>query len=447
VRYLILAIICVVGTPVYADISPIINLHKGTNLVKLFSGKGKLLAYRLPTKTIFIADPSIADFTVKSEGLLFIIPKKLGQTNLIGLDAENHILFNATIESSIDEFQTYTLMDRVAPGNRLRLKVFNDTVVLTGQVKYPADLDNVTNLLKQYLKGVNIQNMALVESPSQVYLKVRVMEVSRSITSKLGVYWDVAYQTANFGVSSNFGQGLLGNGGGIGGGGGSGGAGGGGGIPGLYINAFIDALVQKGLITILAEPNLTTLSGTQASFLAGGQFPIPVPQTMGVNTIQYQNYGATLAFTPTIIDKSLINLAINTTVSSLSNTGATQSQGYSIPGLSTRNANVTVQLHSGESIAIGGLLQKEMHKAIDKYPGLAELPILGRLFTSKGFSNHESELVIVVTPYLVNPVGGQLASPADSFPSQESKLVPIKPLVQAKKQTIAKRPRLIFEEK
>lgn len=443
-RLFILYLIALFCWPLQAIASPIIAIHPGNNEVKLFMGKGKLLSYHLPVKTIFIADPSIADYTVKSERLLFILPKKLGQTNLIALDESDHIVLNITIQSTVDEYQVYRLLDRVAPGHHVNVQVYNNTLLLTGKVKYPADLDNISNILKAFLKNVDVQNLVTVESPAQVYLKVRVMEVSRSITNKLGVYWNVSYQTNNVSIASSFSptsggfnsSGFNGNGFNQGGGG----------IPGLNINAFIDALTQQGLINILAEPNLTTLSGTQASFLAGGQFPIPVPQSLGVNTIQYQNYGATLAFTPTIINKNLINLAINTTVSSLSSEGATQSQGFNIPGLSTRTANVTLQLHSGESIAIGGLLQKEMHKSINKYPGLAELPILGKLFTSKGYSNNETELVIMVTPYLVNPVNKPLASPMDSYPKIERNIMEVKTIEVKQQQKLAIKPGLLLEK-
>ena len=180
------------------------------------------------------------------------------------------------------------------------------------------------------------------------------------------------------------------------------------------INAIIDALESEGLVSLLAEPNLTALSGETASFLAGGEFPVPVVDRLGGASVEFKDYGVSLAFTPTVLTGNRINLKVMPEVSSISSAGATTLNGINIPALTTRRASTSVELGSGQSFAIAGLLLADTDQSVDKFPGLGDLPILGALFRSTRFERRETELVVIVTPYLVRPVSfGALATPND----------------------------------
>jgi pilus assembly protein CpaC len=251
---------------------------------------------------------------------------------------------------------------------------------------------------------------------------VRVAEVSRRVIKEFGINWDAVFETGDllfgfatgrpaFSAGSAFFRGppqANAN------------------VPDLFfgrftpgdnaVNTAIDALAQEGLVNILAEPNLTALSGETASFLAGGEFPIPVATDNDEIQIEFKEFGIQLAFTPTVLSGSRISLRVRPEVSELSMDGAIQVNGLSIPALKTRRAETTVELGSGQSFAIGGLLSSGIQNAISKTPGLGDLPVLGMLFRSTAFRRDESELVIIVTPYLVRPVGEPvLATPNDGY--------------------------------
>jgi pilus assembly protein CpaC len=186
-------------------------------------------------------------------------------------------------------------------------------------------------------------------------------------------------------------------------------------ILGLDVLGTLDLLENDGLVTTLAEPNLTALSGETASFLAGGEFPIPVSQSLGAVTIEYKQYGVGLAFTPVVLGDGRISMRVRPEVSQLSDAGSVTLNNFVVPALTTRRAETTVELGSGQSFMIAGLLQNSNSNNIEKAPFLGDIPILGALFRSTKFRRDETELVIIVTPYLVRPVSGQLATPADGY--------------------------------
>jgi pilus assembly protein CpaC len=249
-----------------------------------------------------------------------------------------------------------------------------------------------------------------------VQLRVRVAEVSRDVLKQFGINWDALLSSGNFmfglatgnpvvaagtfltrnnNTNSLFGSFRNGA---------------------LDINGLIDAMDDEGLITVLAEPNLTSMSGKPATFLAGGEFPIVVPGDNDRVTIEFKQFGVSLAFTPTLLGQNRISLHVNPEVSQLSNTGAVELGGFSIPALTTRRAETTVELGNGQSFAIAGLLQNDIRHDIDKFPGLGDVPVLGTLFRSDRFQRNETELVIIVTPYLVRPVDEPvLATPGDGY--------------------------------
>lgn len=413
-----------------------IKHHQQANIsgIHLQLGFGKLFYYHGTPKTIFIANTSIADFQAKTPGILYLTPKKVGETNIIGVDKHNHILFDKKLIVGLNKRRVMNIIHNIAPKSNIHVDIMNNTVILRGTAQYASEIKDILEVLHSSYKGLKVLNFLKVTTPPQIYLQVRVIEMSRSASRTIGVNWLAGYTGRKINFQTGF-NGLPQNGGsGLGLGGSNTNNTTGDDTVGLTqltrslsnlvlarfgnfnISAVLEALENHGLATMLAEPNLTTLSGTSASFLAGGEFPIPVSQALGVTTIQFRDFGVSLHFTPTVIQKDLINLHINVDVSSLSGGGAVQANGFSIPGLSTRQSQVSVELHSGQNFAISGLLQKNINKVLRKFPGLGDLPILGALFRSKQFENNQSELVIIVTPYIVQPSSKPLSNPLNALP-------------------------------
>ena len=260
-------------------------------------------------------------------------------------------------------------------------------------------------------------------TPLQVTLKVRIAEINRTLLKQWGINLLSNDPTGGFNFGIAQGQGIFLPP--------AGSTGPGAGTPirsaigatlrasgnvlGMNILSTLDIAANDGLVSVLAEPNLTALSGETASFLAGGEFPIPVSQALGSVTIEYKQYGVGLAFTPIVLGDGRISMRVRPEVSELSNSGAVTLNGFTVPALTTRRAETTVELGSGQSFMIAGLLRNTATNNIDKAPFLGDLPILGSLFRSTKFRREETELVVIVTPYLVRPVSGQMATPVDGY--------------------------------
>jgi pilus assembly protein CpaC len=279
-----------------------------------------------------------------------------------------------------------------------------DSIVLEGLVRNAVDADRADQIAETYAPG-KVVNLLSIGSSQQVMLEVRFAEVKRSALKQIGLNWDVLSDSEKligtvgngvspdaFGVISRAFRGL-----------------------GENFNVTLDALERKGVVTTLAEPTLVALSGETASFLAGGEFPIPISQGLDSISIEYKQYGVGLAFTPVVLADGRISMRVRPEVSELSDAGAVKLGGYTVPALTTRRAETTVELGSGQSLMIGGLLSNTTNNSIDKAPFLGDLPILGSLFRSTKFKRDETELVIIVTPYLVRPVSGRLALPTDGY--------------------------------
>jgi pilus assembly protein CpaC len=397
--------------------------------------KGRLVRIPKPAATVFIADPAIADIQVKSPTLLYIFGKKAGETTLFAVDDKDKILLNLTVKVNHNLTSLSRTLRGVLPGVHVRVRTVGDAVILSGTVKSNREAEDVRKIAEQYVANdKKVINQLQVRGPNQVNLRVRIVEMSRNVTRNLGINWDAAFQFgSNFAIgmftgaattvaSQAFppaGVGLVNRRNGLNN------------FVASYngqrrqFNAVLDALEGRGLVKTLAEPNLTALSGETASFLAGGEFPIPVPQDGGVITVTFKKFGVGLAFTPTILDDGRISLKVNPEVSQLSSAGAIQIQGISVPSLTTRRASTTIELGSGQSFAIAGLLQNNLSKDVSKVPGLGEVPVLGKLFTSENYRKDESELVIIVTPYIVRPFNTQNAStgqqPARAVPKSSER--------------------------
>ena len=331
------------------------------------------------------------------------------------MDREERVLLNRRIAINHNLSRLRVALKRMLPGSTVTVETLDKTLVLSGEVLSARDADSAHRLAMRVVKDEkDIVNKISVVAPNQVHLRVRVAEVSRDILKQFGINWDAVFRTGNFlfgfatGNPVLAGANLLTRNNGTNS------------IVGSFsngtidLNGVIDALDNEGLITILAEPNLTAVSGESATFLAGGEFPILVPENDRI-TVEFKQFGVSLAFTPVLVGDR-ISLKVNPEVSQLTTTGSVQLAGFTIPALTTRRAETTVELGSGQSFAIAGLLQNNITRDVNKLPGLGELPVLGGLFRSDRFQRNETELVIIVTPYIVRPVASKrLSSPTDGL--------------------------------
>jgi pilus assembly protein CpaC len=287
--------------------------------------------------------------------------------------------------------------------------------MVEGSVASPRDAEAILSTLRASLpQGDQLIDRLTIATPTQVNIRVHVAEVSRSIDQRLGINWQALLNAGDFVFGLATGRDFL-----VPDTTGSGGFGNGNVIQlpsdgsGAYIGSFnnskvnidalIDALDQQGFARTLAQPNLPAVSGQKASFLAGGEFPIPVAQDDDKVTIEFKQFGVMLDFVPTVLAPDRISLTVRPEVSALSSDGAIVANGLSIPSLIVRRVETTVELGSGQSLALGGLLQQDSRDAVNRLPGLGDLPVLGSLFTSTSYQRNETELVVIVTPYIVRP--------------------------------------------
>jgi len=372
--------------------------------------KGRLLRLDQVPATVFLADPNIADLQFKSSKLVYVIGKATGETSLFALDRQERVLLNRKIVVGYDLQQLNASIETLIPNSAVKASMVNSTLVLDGVVSSPAEAEQVREVAKSFIgKGANLLNRLSVAMPNQLSLKVTIAEVSRSITKEFGIELGVNGGSIGFNtftlssiqsaIDATVSQT----------------------IGGSTVSGLIQALEAEGLATVLAEPNLTAVSGETASFLAGGEFPVPgeVKQTSenadtvsGKQTIEFKPFGVSLAFTPTILSQSRISMKVRPEVSQLG-TAEVVIDGEPFQTISTRRAETTVELGDGQSMVIAGLLQRNTNLDATKVPGLADIPILGALFKSDKFKRNETELLIVVTPYIVRPTNDRIALPTD----------------------------------
>ena len=382
----------------------------GGDALQLEVSKGKLVRLEAPARTVFVADPEIADIQVKSPRLIYLLAKKPGQTTLFAVDAKEQVLANIPVNVSHNLGRLRQAVRSLVPGAEIFIDSIESSIIVEGTVGSASQAEAIQRMAEKFLtEGGTVLNRLNVDAPNQVNLRVRIAEISRGADKQLGFNWTVAgslgglalgVATANPFSSSAINA-----------------ITGGGTLQSFSFNAVIDALEEEGLVQVLAEPNLTATNGETASFLAGGEFPILVPGSDGTVTIDFKKFGVSLAFTPTIIGNNRVNLHVRPEVSQLSSTNAVTLNNFQIPSLTTRRVETTVELGSGQSFAIAGLIQNNVTHDISKFPGLGDIPVLGALFKSDRFQRDESELVIIVTPYLVKPVSQQLAAPTDGYVS------------------------------
>ncbi len=382
------------------------------------AGKGTIIKLRTPASTVFIANPDIADVQVKTGGTIYIFGKKPGETVLYAVDEQDRVLLNTVVLVGHPVGRVISNVSGIPGGSGIQATTVGGSVVLQGRSDNPAAIEQA----RRMAIGVTgdparvINNVAL-DGPNQVLLRVRIVEAQRETLKRLGINWESVFQlsgrvTAGLATPVD----LVTNPSILRLGDPAGGA-----VFGRYtkggtdIFGLIDLLATENMLTILAEPNLTAMSGETASFLAGGEFPIVVPQVNNAAVVVFKQFGVSLAFTPTIHANGRITLRAKPEVSQLTTNGQVNINGFIIPALTTRRVDTTVELASGQSFAIAGLITNNSTQDITKLPGLGDIPILGALFRSDAFRRQESELVIIVTPYLVRGSNRPMATPTDGF--------------------------------
>jgi pilus assembly protein CpaC len=388
--------------------------------------EAQVVQFPRPAQTVFIADPTIADVQVAAPTTVIVFGKKPGETTLVAIDGDGKPLAKIQIIVGFNYADLRRLIARDVPKADITVTPAANGVVLSGSVPNDEIAEKVRAEAQRYVSDKDaIINRLQVTGPDQVNLRLRVAEVSRSLTKQLGFNWETFSTVGSFAIGLSTGRVFL-NPGTIAGlttiqrappltGVTSGVSAGG--LFGAFtngrnsINSLIDALAEEGVVSVLAQPNLTAESGQVASFLAGGEFPIPVAQTgtaaggAAAITVQFKPFGVRLDFVPTVLSGDKISIKVRPEVSELTTNGSVTINGLTIPALNVRRAETTVRLGSGQSFAIAGLIRKNNATDISKYPGLGDLPILGALFRSSQFQHNETELVIIVTPYVVRPVG------------------------------------------
>jgi pilus assembly protein CpaC len=388
-------------------------------------GAARLVELPRTPETVFVADPEVASVKVASARRVLITGAAVGSTTFFALaDGDGGVIARRRIVVRRDLSDLRGAVREAAAPNLVEVRALKDGVMLTGEVDSPATAERVVSVAQGLLGlDADVRNHMTVQAPVQVNLRVRVAEMSRRVAKRLGINWDALLDTGDLtlglvtGRSAVNASGLLLDPQGAfeSGAFGSAGAGLNGQEGGL--NGVIDALAQEDLVSVLAEPNLTAKSGQTASFLAGGEFPIPV----GVDddndvTIEFREFGVSLEFTPTVLSRNRIDLRIRTEVSELTDVGSIETGGIRIPALRTNRAETSVEMASGQSFAIAGLLQETTEDAVEKFPGLSAIPVLGSLFASTGFQRDQTELVILTTPTIVRPTSRKaLALPQDGY--------------------------------
>ena len=370
--------------------------------IEIISGKSVILRSTEPIKRVSIANPDVADFILLSAYEIYLTGKAAGLTNLT-LWQNKKLVAIYDLEVAYDMSRLKRHIHTVLPEEEsLQVISTNDSITLAGKISSAGNLSRVLALTESYAPKGKVNNLVEVGGVHQVMLEVRVAEMSRQLTKRLGINyaWEKNGQFAVSqlgGLSSFTLDGILSI------------------SPAVTAlfqfnkgsttwTGIIDALVEDGLVKILAEPTLITLSGQSANFLAGGEFPVPVPQGLGTVGIEYKPFGVGLIFRPTVLSKNKIGIEVTPEVSELDFSTAVQVEGFVTPGITVRRATTTVELGDGQSFAIAGLLREAVRTQISKYPLLGDIPVLGVLFQSKQFQKSETELIIIATPRLVKPL-------------------------------------------
>jgi pilus assembly protein CpaC len=379
-------------------------------------GKSQVIELPAPYVDLMIADPKVADVLPLTSRSVYVVGRGIGSTALTVYGPGKRLIAAANVVVSADGEGLKARLHDIMPTERdISVHAANDSLVLSGVVSSPAALQKALALAESYAPK-KVVNMLGVEGTQQIMLSVRFVEMQRTTAKNLKLNVNRLPTNGDPSITVFTGDTNVKNGGALIESFGAASA-----VFNGNLELLIDALETKGLVKTLAEPNLVAMSGDTASFLAGGEFPIPVAQKGGGSddgitiTIEFKQFGVALAFTPTLLSDGLINVAVKPEVSSIDPTISIDTGVIRIPGIKVRRASTTVELRDGESFTIAGLLKDEYENQVRQFPFAGDIPVLGALFRSNGYRRDETELVIVVTPHLVTPRRGQIATPGDSF--------------------------------
>jgi pilus assembly protein CpaC len=421
-------------TPAMAQGAAVAPAHDLT----LSVGAGQMVRLDTPMSDVFVASDTIADVQVRSANQIYIFGRSAGQTTVYATNAAGRVVYSANVRVGTNLGSVDQLLQMAMPEAQIRATPMNGVVLLTGTVAAPTDVEEAQRIVQAFVgEGTQVISRLRTATPLQVNLQVRIVEVNRTLLRTIGTnilthesggtgavggifrgnagtITDILsdtftdprtgnplvvgtdYNIATPANTTTFG--LAGR------------------LLGVNVLATLNANEQRGLVTTLAEPNLTALSGETASFLAGGEFPIPTAQGISGTAIEFKPFGVSLAFTPTVLASGRISMRVRPEVSEISTDNAVRLNGFDVPSLVTRRAETTVELGSGQSFMIAGLLRNSAQNSVDRVPLLGRLPIIGALFRSQGFRRNETELVIIITPYLVRPVNARdIALPTDGY--------------------------------
>jgi pilus assembly protein CpaC len=367
----------------------------------IYVPRDKSLAFRLDGRAskIVVAQPDTAAVVATGDDSFYVQGKELGETNLLVYGGGGVLAEVIDVRVGYDPQVLQDELGAVFPGEDIRVRTIGQNLLLAGEVSNTGVAARALALADKYAPGAVTSNLK-ARASQEVVLEVRVLEASRSLLHDLGIKLNVQNSSFQFAsgnglTTANSPAGVLNLTGGIG---------------HTTIDAQLQALEERGVVRTLARPNLVALSGEKASFLAGGEFPYPVPQTNGsagvastTITLEFRKYGVKVDFKPVIEDNGLIRLEVAPEVSKLDYTNAINVNGFTVPGLITRNTTTTVELRDGASLAIGGLYQRDYQNDVQQVPALGKLPVLGALFRSASWQRHETELLILVTPRIVQP--------------------------------------------
>lgn len=376
----------------------------------------------VPFTELSIANPSIADISSLSDRTIYVLGKAPGRTTLTLLGGDGRLISNVEVHVAPDIAEFKERLQQILPGEPIEVRTANDGIVLSGTVSSAAKLDRAMDLAQRYAPD-RVSNLMSVGGTQQVMLKVRFAEMQRSVSKSLSSSLAIQGSTlgGNLGLSGgtnststtgaivnalnaispstadNNGAMLFGFNAG-----------------GLEVGILLEALELRGMVRTLAEPNLVALSGQEAKFLAGGEYPVPVSQEDGKVTVEYKPFGVQLDFVPRVVDGDIINLELEASVSSIDPANGFSQGGFTVDAFRKRQTSTTVEMRDGESFAIAGLLSDDFRDLNGQVPWLGDIPVLGALFRSAEYARQQTELVIIVTPHLVSPTRGEaLALPTD----------------------------------
>lgn len=400
-----------------ADLKPFGQSRIGGEMLNITLGKGDVIDVKGDVADVLIANPAIADVVALQSRKLYIVGSQLGNTNMTLLDENGGVMAQYDINVKIDEKQIQAYLREIYPDENVKIKALNDQVILTGSVSNPGTASKISQVVAAYIgeiqemKGTTdeiIVNLLQVRGEQQVMLKVKIFEASKTLLRELGIESNLGGtgQTLDNvdGIFDTDGSvsltraamatgALVFNDGNLG-----------------PLSLLASALEDENVAHILAEPNLTAISGEEAGFLAGGEFPVPGGRDDEGNVIiQFRSFGVSLNFRPTVMSENRISLQLNTEVSSLARDESVTIAGLDVPGLNVRRASTTVEVPSGGGLMIAGLLESQAVKGMSGLPGIRDVPVLGDLVSSRSFNRDESELIVMVTAYLVKPYAEQAA--------------------------------------